>query len=308
MKLNGIQVVERHSRPGTLSRNVLRLNTFNNGVPFDVYEISSVSLFFKSENVSPSSILDSETQLISDSANEKLKFRWTQDEIDNEIRLESEYTIAAEDQSYIYKTGVGEYAVVLDGTQVTTSVDISGNTIENEASAVGSYIDVWTLKVSDKADWQVFINDIRLFQDSILTTTEPLLLKSKTSLTPNKVRLGEIIEFKVPTEITVMNRNIDQSIKNSLSTGIITNPQFRILKHNEDVNLPSRVEVLGYADTEGLIENTSDNTMVFRFDTSVLTNGSILDLGNGTGTYSVEAKYTLLNETIISPMMYFTVR
>ena len=56
------------------------------------------------------------------------------------------------------------------------------------------------------------------------------------------------------------------------------------------------------------MEVTGDNTILFSFDTAVLTNGSITNLGAGTGTYSVEAKYTLLNETIISPMMYFTVR
>ena len=307
MKLNGVAVVERHNHPGTLTRNVLRLNLYNNGSHIDPYQISSVSFFAKASNISPSSVLDTSTQLISDEAASSVKFRWTVDNASGWLNS-SAYDGTVSAASGVYRVDTGRFAVVLDGTQDVSSIDRNGSMIQNTASSVGEYIEIWTLKISDKADWQIFINEIRLFQDSILSTTEPLLLKSKTSLTPNKVRLGEIVELKVPTDITVMNRNIDQSIKNTLSTGIITNPQFRILKHNEDSNLPSRVEVSGYVATEGLVENTSDNTMVFRFDTSVLTNGSISDLGAGTGTYSVEAKYTLLNETIISPMMYFTVR
>ena len=187
-------------------------------------------------------------------------------------------------------------------------MDRSGTTIKNTASAVGDYIDVWTVKLSSSTNWSVFIHKVKLFQDTFVSLTEPLMMKSRTSLLPNKIRLGETVDIKVPTEITVLNRNIDQSIKNTLSTGVIKDAQFRIVKHNEDSNLPSRVEVSGYSATSGSVEVTSDNTMLFSFDTAVLTNSSIQNLGAGTGTYSLEAKYTLLNETIVSPMMYFTVR
>lgn len=305
MKLNGIEVVERHNHPGTLTRTVLRSSFLNNGGFQDLYDISSVSLFYKAQNTSPSTILASATQTISDEAASSVRFRWTLSS--GEILDASVYGSEAAKQPYIYKTGTGQYAVVLDGTQTVTSEDRFGNSINNQASSTGTYIDVWTVKLTETSDWTIFIHELTLFQDSIISLTEPLLLKSKTSLTPNKVRLGEVIDLKVPTEITVMNRNIDQSIKNTLSTGILKDAQFRILKHNEDSNLPAWVEVSGYADTAGDVEVTSDNTMMFSFDTAVLTSG-LADLGSGTGTYSVEAKYTLLNETIISPMMYFTVR
>lgn len=306
MKLNGIEVVERHNQPGVLSRNALRLNLYNNGAYFDPYDISSVSLFFKKENVSPSTVLASGTQLISDEAASSVKFRWTTS--GGETPPVSEYDSTAAKQSYIYKIDTGRYVVVLDGTQQVTSETREGVSINNTASAVGDYIDVWTVKVSESSDWQVFINNFTLFQDNIIAITEPLMMKSKTSLVPNKVRLGELVELKVPVDITVTNRNIDQSVKNALSQGVLTEPQFRILKHNEDTNLPARVVVAGYSSTSSTIETTSDNTMIYKLDTSVLTNGSITDLGAGTGTYSVEAKYTLLNETIVSPMMFFTVR
>ena len=307
MKLNGVQVVERHNHPGVLDRVILRANFVNNGSFQDVYAVSSVSLFRKSDNVSPSSILTSSTQLISDTAASTVKFRWRSDNASGWVDS-TDYTTSILDASSVYRLDTGRYAVVLDGVQAVSSLDRSGTTIANTASSVGDYIDVWTVKMAEGTDWSVFIHQVKLYQDTFVSITEPLLMKSRTSLIPNKVRLGEIVDIKVPTEVTILNRNIDQSVKNTLSTGVIKDAKFRILKHNEDSNLPARVEVSGYSATESLVDITSDNTMLFSFDTAVLTNGSIQNLGAGTGTYSLEAKYTLLNETIISPMMYFTVR
>jgi len=304
MKLNGVAVVERYGRPGVLSRTALRLNVFNNGVAYDLYDISSVTLFSKARNVSPSTVLESSSQVISTSAAEDAKFRWVQ--YAGAIRDISLYDTAEANQPYIYSAGVGEYVVVLSPEMSSTT--LADVTLSNEASSVGEYIDVWTVKHASTSDWSVIINNLKLYADNFVVTTEPLMLKSQTKLIPNAIRLGEIINLKVGTEITVLNKNLDQNVKNTLSEVAIQNPKFRILKHNEDTNLAARVEVSGYQDTSSLIEVTGDNTMLFSLDTAVLTDNSIAGLGAGTGTYSVEAKYDLMDETIISPMMYFTVR
>lgn len=308
MKLNGVKVVERHNHPGVLSRNVLRLSLFNNGAYYDPYAVSSVSLFYKNENVSPSTVLTTSSQLISASAASSVKYRWFYSGNSDGWEQESAYSTGLADASSVYRTGVGRFAVVLDGTQSVSSHDRNGDVIANTASATGKYIDVWTVKLTENSDWQVFINDVELFQDNIIALTEPLMLRTKERLIPHIVRLGEVVDIKVPVEITIMNRNIDQSVKNTLSTGYIQNPQMLIKKHNEDSNLPSWVTVSGYDDTADIVEVTSDNTLLMNFNTSILTNGGVSNLGNGTGTYSVEVKYQLFDETIISPMMYFTVR
>jgi len=307
MKLNGIKVVERHNHPGALSRNVLRLNLFNNGSYYDPYAVSSVSLFTMNRNVSPSSVLASGTQLISDAAASSVKFRWRTDNANGWV-ADTEFTTDASSASGVYRTDVGKFSVVLDGTQTVSSFDRDGDKIQNTASAVGNYIDVWTVKLTENAGWQTIINSVELFQDNILALTEPLMLRTKERLVPHIVRLGEVVDIKVPIDITIMNRNIDQSVKNTLSTGYIQNPKMLIKKHNEDSNLPSWVTVSGYDDTADIVEVTSDNTLLMNFNTSILTNGGVSNLGNGTGTYSVEVKYQLFDETIISPMMYFTVR
>jgi hypothetical protein len=315
MKLNGVEVVERHNRPGVLKRVVLKANFISNGAYVDPYDISAVTLHTRAANTSPSSILVASSQVVDESylSGDALKFRWSPAGGTGTISdclEEVDYTAGGSNTSSIFRLGTGQFAVVLDGVSrvAVRSEDINGDYILNTASGAGNYIDVWTVKMTADSDWQVIINNVELFQDNLVVTTEPMMLRTKNRLIPNEVRLGEVVDLKVSTEVNVMNRNIDQTVKNMFTHSVVDNPQFLIKKHNEDSNLPSWVEVSGYLDTADSMQTTSDNTMVFSFDTSVLTSGSIANLGSGTGTYSVEAKYTLLNETIISPMMYFTVR
>lgn len=309
MQLNGVSVVERHNRPGVMSKALLRCDFISNGSYRDPYEISSVSLFSKSQNTSPSTVLDTSTQLIASGSYDSVKYRWT---LESGELVDASTFVDIEDVPYIIKFATGRYGVLLDGenrlNSLTQSTDALGNTISNEASSAGRYIDVWTVKMTEDSDYQVFINDVELFSDGFVAVTEPVMLTTKTKLVPNKVRLGEVIDLKVFVDVTLMNRNIPDSIKNMFSQSVVSSPEFTIKKHNEDSNLPSRVVVATGATTAPDIHLTSDNTMVYRFDTSVLTDNSITDLGAGTGTYSVEAKYTILGETIVSPQMYFTVR
>jgi hypothetical protein len=83
----------------------------------------------------------------------------------------------------------------------------------------------------------------------------------------------------------------------------------RIEKLNEGTGtLPAHVEVSGYTDTSALIGVTSDNTMTLNFDTTTLaTHPNIADFGGLVGQYRITAKYTLLNELIVTPPLYFTI-
>lgn len=302
MNLNGISVVERHNRPGVMKKVLLRCDFISNGAYTDPYDISSVSFFRKTQNTSPSTVLVTSSQLISDTAASTVKFRWVKDGGGN-YATDSNYEDASAIR--IIKFDTGRYGVVLDGVNNPTFEDRNGDTLDNGASAAGEYIDVWTVKMSSQSDYQVFINDSELFSDGFIAVTQPIMLKMKNHLHPNIVRLGETVDLKVTTDITIANRDIDQDIKNIFSQSVVDEPKFRILKHNEDTNLPARVEVSGYTQTSSLIRTTSDNTMLLQFSPPP---ADTTDLGSVTGTYSVEAQYTVLTETKISPMMYFTVR
>lgn len=288
MKLGTATVVERYQRAGTMQRVALRANFIINGTYQEPYAVSSVALFKKESNVSPSSVLDN-SGLVSETP----LYLWENELGDGNV---SAYDGAAPKASYIWSISDGRKVVILDGV----------NSVAGDLAA-GRYIEIWTVKMSAASDWKTYINHFELFQDSVVTTTEDALLRTKTSLTPKQVRLGEVVDLKVACETTVQNKGINQDIRNIFNKTVVDNPVFRIRKHNEDSNLPAWVDVSGFDDTEDLVSITSDNTMVFRFDTAVLSSG-IANLGSARGVYSVEAKYNVLGETIISPMMHFTVR
>ena len=121
--------------------------------------------------------------------------------------------------------------------------------------------------------------------------------------------LSSIENLKVTTEITIQNKDIDQSVKNIFKDSAITSAMMQIEKVNEDsTTLPATVVVSGFSDTSSIMDITSDNTMSFSFDTTKLaTHPRVADFGGLTGTYRAVVKYTLLNETIITPPYYFIV-
>ena len=84
-----------------------------------------------------------------------------------------------------------------------------------------------------------------------------------------------------------------------------------IIKKNTDRNLGARIEVSGYSATSGLVDVTSENTVLFTMDTEALkTHPALLDgtLGSMTGTYVARLKFNALNQTIVSNDLAFIIR
>jgi len=132
-----------------------------------------------------------------------------------------------------------------------------------------------------------------------------------TRLENNFLVLGSKVDLKFTNEFTLENANIDRSIINLFKQTLIMDPMLEIYKKNQDRNLPARVEVSGYSDTSGLMDVTSENTVVFNFNTDDLkTHAELLsgNLGSLTGTYVARLKFTALNQTIVSNEMAFIIR
>jgi len=303
MLINGYQVIDRNNRPGVLDRVGLRTFFNNDGALQDPYSISSVSVFWLTDNTSPSTVLGSDGLLNTSTASSVIKMNF------GTVQNVSAYTPGAT-ASGIYKLGTGKYAVVLDGT-VSLSGNYNGNTIANTASGAGSYIDLWTVKWLANSPWEIFINEFSLNDDTLFVTTEPLLLTTSHRLTPKRVKMGSKIDLKVQTEVQVSNKNITPEIKNIFKDSVITSAQMMITKLNEgDTDLPSVVVVSSYSDTTNYVDVTSDNTILLNFDTNILyTHPRLVDgtLGPITGTYIVHVKYTILNQTIVSERLVFLI-
>jgi hypothetical protein len=308
---NNITVSERHQRPSFAGLTILRANVVRDGQYVDLTEaqVSSVNLFKKAANLSPSTVLEASTGLLAASAQEDAIWRWV---ASSTFHTESDFArnddISA---SSIFELGNGRFAVVLNGADDVSSQLVDGTVIGSltqlSAEPASTYIDVWTMKLTAAGEWQTFINETQFFQGNNVIITQPLLVNPRHQLYNKNIYLGEKVNLKVGSEVTIENKDIDQETKNVLRAGLITSGSMEIKKHNEDSNLPAWVTVSGHADTKNLVDVTSDNTFVFELDTSILTSGEVADLGNGTGTYSVRVKYNILTETYISPMMYFTV-
>jgi len=298
MLLNGFNIVDRNNRPGVLDRVGLRTFFVNDGQNQSPYSISSVSIFRLTDNSSPSTILGTDGLISSALASPVIKMNF------GTVQDASAYTPSS-NASGIYRLATGQYMVVLDGT-VSLSGVYEGSVIPNTASGTGDYIDIWTVKWLTNSPWEIFINKFTLFDDTLFVVTEPLLLTTTHRLYPKKVKLGSKVDLKVLTEVQVSNKNITPEIKNIFKDSVITSAQMQIIKVNEDINLPSRVVVSSYEDTSSFVDVASDNTILLNFDTNILySHPRLLDatLGPITGTYMIQVRYNILNQTIVSEQL-----
>lgn len=313
MQLNNITISERHNRPVVLSKVGLQAFFISDGEFTDPYQISAVTIFPRTSNLYPSSVLDLDTQLIDTenvSGSILMNFANSASLPSDQCFNASNYTTAT--TSGIFRTGVGKYIVVLDGTSNSSGVlnlDGMSQTIQNRASATGDYIDIWTITWVQGSLPQTVINEFSLRKGGFTTITQPLMLKIKSKLINSRVTLDSKVDIKVATDIHVENRDIDDSIKNLMRENVITSGAIEIQKINEAANLPARVTVSSFMDTSALVTMNSDNVLILNWDTTQLKTHAQLTAGNfGSiqGVYAIRAKFTAFGETIISDPMYLT--
>lgn len=325
--INTTEVIDRNSRPQVQSRVMLRSFFLNDGQYQDPYAISSVHVFKRNENLSPSTVLDTSTELVASGSTSAAAMVFApsangvigEDTSFNESNYKGNVFASppslapCSGASGVYKLGTGEFAVVLNGISGSSlsGIDQNGNPINNTASQATRYIDVWTVKLTEGSDWKTYINEVELFDNTFMSITEPLLLRAKNTLANRQVINGSKVDLKIGTEITVENRNIDSSVKNIFKSALITDASIQVQKVNDDPNLPGRYDVV---DTT-VDYVTSDNTLIYSFDTSsTLQSGDGLPtfefdkLGGKRGTYAVRVYYTMVSEKIVSPWMYFIVK
>ena len=308
MQLNNTSLVDRQNRPQVNQRVGLKIYFINDGEYVDPYEVSSVKLLKKSV-VTSGTALDSEERLVS--ATPLMTFAASSTLTSDSAFDTSNYTPAT-DASGIFRISKGQYVVVLDQILDSSGYDQTTASVghSNTLSAVTDYVDIWTVKLTSASKYQVIINDFKLYEDTFFAITEPLQFKPSNTLYNKHLRLGEKVDLRFGTEIGIMNQYITEEIKNIFKTSVINNASLEIKKVNQDHNFDGPFTVSGYADTSSLTSISSDNTITMNFDTTNLTSLGAFQLGNFgsvTGTYSVQVKYNLLNQTIISPLYYFTV-
>lgn len=303
MYINNVAVNTRHNRATVSGKTALVTYFFNDGQYFDPYQISAVSIFKSADNWYPSSVIGSDGQIISSASSLVLMNYFNNNSLTtSEDFLEANYIQGESNGIYRLKTGV--YAVILDVAVTGSTFNLSGNNdIDNRLSAAGDYIDAWTIVPTLGTDLYTVINHFTLNYDKFFTTTEPLLFKVSTRMSNRYITLGSKIDLKFTNEFNIENTNIDNSIINLFKDSLIINPSIEIYKENNDRNLASRVQVSSFAQTSALCDITSDNTIIFNWNTDELkTHPSTLNgsLGSLTGTYVARVKFDVLNQTFYS--------
>lgn len=310
MQINNISVNTRHNRPSVLSKTALVTYFINDGQYADPYAISAVSIFKADNNFYPSSVVTSDGEIDQAYSSLVLMNFANDDALCSSTDFDtSNYSAGA---SGIYRLREGVYAVVLDTAAETAIFNLSGNNeISNRVSATGDYIDVWSVIRTVGSDLDAIVNDFSLHSDRFFAVTEPLLFRVATRLENAYITLGSKVDLKLTNEVTLENSAIDRSIVNLFKESIVIDPAIEIYKENSDRNLPARVVVSSFAQTSATCDVTSENTVVFNFDTSLLaSHPSLLDgtLGAMTGSYVVRLKFTALNQVHYSNYLGFVIR
>lgn len=311
MLINNINVSDRSTNPPVLSKVGLRVFFLQDGSYFDPYQISSVSIFKASDTFSPSSILNSE-ELISSSVSSHILMSFKND---SSLTIDSSFdqtNYSALGEYGIYRLSQGEYVVVLDGVNDQSGVINLFNldqTIKNDISSIGDYVDVWTVRMVAGTEPETIINYFTLTQGNFHTITDPIMFRVRNKLLNNSITLGSKVDIKISSEITVES-SISEEVKNTLRNNIVKLPSVQIVKVNDETNVASRVTVSSFTDTSSLTRISEGNTITFNWDTDLLKThpeASVGNLGAIKGTYYVQVKFNIFNERIISPPMYLTV-
>ena len=333
--VNTVVVSDRHNRPSVLKKVLLRNFFFDDGEPRHPYAVRSVHVFRYMDNVAPRSLLGEDGLItedaalkalmvfgprtengLTDSASENFEEGSYTGVIDGDGTDSPEESNVGTSGIYNLNANPGEFGVVLDGEYAgnLSGVDrVNSLIVQNTASSTAKYLDVWTVKFAEESSWTTVINGFELFSDTFFSLTQPLFLTTKNKLFNKRVTLGSKIDIKVGTEITIQNKDIDEATKNLFKGSAVSEATIRITKHNDESYLPSRVLVASATSTDNDVQISSDNTIIFSWDTSNLITVSDEeifkneDLGSRTGTYSVQVEYNVVKEHIVSPLFYLII-
>lgn len=309
MQVNNTTVVDRGNRPNVSQRIGLRTLFINDGEYVDPYQISSVTLFTQADTLTPKTVLTGERLV---SAVPLMAYSNGPGTLtSNPLFDVSNYTPGTQ-ASGIFRVKQGDYVVVLDETLNLSGWDYntSSEVAVSSLSSVANYVDLWTVKLDQASKFQVITNNFALFEDTFFAFTEPLILTTRNSLLNKHVRLGEKLDLKITTETTLQNKTVDKSIQNIFKQSVITSGLMEIRKVNQEISVDGPFTVSSFSDTNNKVDITTDNTLLFNWDTALLKDNASFKagtFGSMTGTYSVQVKYNILNQTFISPLYYLTV-
>ena len=285
---NGYSVVKRYNRPSILLRTQLEMFFTNNGTYFDPDDISACYILpdTGTTNGSPDIYINRTASDVGTSAYGKLNDVGLSAVVATYIGsgVPSDYEPdEALGTSLIYKVDQGKYSIIADGTFFP---EYSSLGISN-----GTYFDAWLVRdfsaTEASAGYKLYWNKFTVFNDRVVTFTEPYQITSKSKLSQKYVELSSIVTLRVTTDTFVANRNMSRDLKEIFRDSVLTGAEIRIRKRNPYTS----GEISTIQDwTSDSIDISSDDTILYTWNTSSLEKGD----------YIVEVKYQVLEQTFYS--------
>jgi len=298
---NNVTVVKRYNRPGILGKTLLEMFFTNNGEYFTPNTISAVFILPDTSltNGSPDIYINRTASDIGTPRYGMLnatglsavvaRFDVSNNIADPGVVMAvSQYdphdTTGTTNNIFSgYENTVGDFQVVADGA----FLEFSG------FSAVGNYFDAWLVRdfVGGGATdgWQIYWNLFSEYSDRIVTFTEKFQVTTKNSLVQRYLALSSVVNLAIETDVFLANENMTQDLKNIWRKSVISSDSayVRITKRNAQTTGERSVEVDW---TNVGVDVNSANTIMYRFDTTEMEKGD----------YTVQVKYTLLDQTFVS--------
>lgn len=327
---NGTTVISRGGRPSPITPAKLDFYFVNAGARIDPYQVCSVHIFRNTAFGAPDQYLNlsagtADYGLVSSTTTNMLFHNYSRTNADPPIRdgfdanvsacaTENEYTgdlrYAA---SAIFREGPGHFSVIIQpsGFYYPASAPANGWVgVNQNASAVGPYLDIWTLVDTAGSRAQIYVNTFAMQTANTFGITEPLAVTTNNKLVQRYIELGSKKRVEVKTELVVDNEPIKADLRNLLETGaLISNASMRIVKLNDSPALTSRVMIADFNDTAADTNLNSHGQISYLWDTNAIVAKYTDDmLGGARGVYEISVKYDVVEETIYSRKFNLIVR
>ena len=286
---NGYSVVKRYNRPSILQRTQLEMYFTNNGTYFDPNDISACYILPDTSSTlgSPDVYINRTASDVGTSAYGKLN---ASGEALKVATYEGISAVTSYDPtgtpstaSAIYRSDTGKYSIIADGGAFPeySSLGLSD----------GKYFDAWLVRdfsaTEASAGYKLYWNKFTVYNDRVVTFTEPYQITSKSKLSQKYVELSSVITLRVATDTFVANRNMSRDLKEIFRDSVLTSAEIRIRKRNPYTS----GEMTTIQDwTSDSVDISSDDTILYTWNTAALDKGD----------YVVEVKYQVLEQTFYS--------
>jgi len=288
---NDIPVTLRFNRPSPTGKTLLEFQYLKGGVYTDPYEIVSVHVFQDTNLGDSSNWLDLSANsatygLIADSL---------------QVSALAKFEVSSAESTYIpgangiYNRSTGKYAVVLEEGMFWVDASSTDRTFTDAPAA--KYWDIWTVRDILDGALTTYIHQFELFEDSIISLTEPLMLTTSQRLVQKYINKGSKTDLHITASHTVNNTNITPEVKNIFNSTIINNAEIRIIHLKDDTSHSSPYDAVLPWTSVGVKVN-SDDTIIYTWDT----------FARSVGTYEVQVKSTILDQVIMSDKFNLVVR